>query len=470
MDRCESFQPENEPFRHHEQLQLQEDKVGGPLWFMNPTRARFTYLRGSETSSDTEGSAHAEGAALQGADSKRNASVSCIEYKWTSRNNRKGRHTLVLHESYDGQCPYATSRATTTPKSILSGIWRMFTIFIFSDVSYLLAVTFTAACVVLVANAVLTFLPYARPDVELPNDIAYVEASLSALGCIAFLVGSFWAFTEAVNANRKGCFGWRLEHVTYADARDAGMELGDIEVLVPDGSCNHHHDTRQVLYNQSESWVLQGTDEKGIDKTKHPHSSAEAVKAPWRWFPSGHELRTHMIYDIGFVTSCILLVSSFVYCSASIAALTTTAKTGIVARWIRIPQMVAAFGFAVSSALFGLETQSAWLRPELKALGWHLSLWNFIGSLGFLLTALFGFTQSMPEAQFWFGCCFLWGASCIFYSSTQDTNAKPGSLAFLIGSVLQWYESLGKDSILLCSYGYADAITDKYPVEIRKDR
>jgi hypothetical protein len=190
---------------------------------------------------------------------------------------------------------------------------------------------------------------------------------------------------------------------------DASIERGDIQVLVPDGTCNHHHDTHHVLSCQLKSWALQEIDEKGIDKIKYPASSAEAVKAPWRWCPSADELRTHMMYDIGFVTTCVLLSSSFVYCSASIAALATTGKTGMVARWIRIPQMVAAVGFTISSALFALETQSAWLQPESKALGWHLNVWNFVGRLGFVLTAIFGFAESLPDAGFWFGCNFLWG-------------------------------------------------------------
>ena len=413
MVRNKRFKPEIEPFRNDKSLKLEQDKVSGPLWFRNPTRAILTYIRRNETTSNAEGSTHPEGVA--GNDLQGDASAQSIHFKWTSRNARKGRHAIIIRDSSDGRCPYATPAPTNSLKSIRCGIWRMFTVFIPTDISYLLAITFAAASFVLVTNAVLTFLPHAKPDFHFPKYIMYVEAVLTTIGCFGYLLGSFWAFTEAVNANRKGCYGWKIERTGFGESMDASIERGDIEVLVPDGSCNHHHDTCQVLSGQSKSWLLQDLDGAGIDKTRHLTSSAETVKAPWRWFPAAHELRSHMIYDIGFMTSCVLLSSSFVYSTAAIAALATTATTGVVARYIRIPQMVAAVGFTVSSALFALETQSAWLRPEPKAIGWHLSVWNTIGSLGFLLTAIFGFAESLPEAEFWFGCNFLWGTQGVFH-------------------------------------------------------
>ena len=34
-----------------------------------------------------------------------------------------------------------------------------------------------------------------------------------------------------------------------------------------------------------------------------------------------------------------------------------------------------------------LETQVNWWKPAWKDLGWHISLWNTIGSVGFLVRA-----------------------------------------------------------------------------------
>ena len=117
MARNEQFRPEDEPFRTNEQLQLQPDEVNGPIWFMNPTRATFIYTGTYEAVSTAEGLHDVEDTHLQAQDSQRVESHSCIEYNWTSRDNRKGRHAVILRESYDGECPFQAPPPTNTPAS-----------------------------------------------------------------------------------------------------------------------------------------------------------------------------------------------------------------------------------------------------------------------------------------------------------------------------------------------------------------
>jgi hypothetical protein len=78
-----------------------------------------------------------------------------------------------------------------------------------------------------------------------------------------------------------------------------------------------------------------------------------------------------------------------------------------------------------------LETQPNWYTPALHILGWHVGLWNFIGAIGFTLSGIFLFPRHSSDMEFQASLATFWG-----------------SWAFLIGSVIQWYESL-----------------DKYPVE-----
>lgn len=166
-------------------------------------------------------------------------------------------HALIIHESDEKANPYATPPTTTGPRPILRGIWRMLTVFTIHDVSYLLAVTFSAACLILVVTAILSFLPYANSSFPSSTVLYRIEAVLSAFGATAFFVGSLFAFSEAVNVNRKGCFGWRLQRISNnleGLGGDDGTKGADITLLVPDGSCSHHHDSYKVVAGHPQSW------------------------------------------------------------------------------------------------------------------------------------------------------------------------------------------------------------------------
>lgn len=414
--RSEVFDTEYEPFRDDDDLQLQRDKVTGPFRFMNPTRALFSYTaertedhldsRGidleAKRSQDT-----GEGFDFHGAD---------VEYKWTSRNNRKGRHAIIIRESQERVNPYATPPATTGPRPMLKGIWRMLTVFTLHDVSYLLAVAFTLACVLLVINAILSFLPYVNHRVHNSDTLYRIQAILGALGCTLFFSGTLFAFAEAVNVNRRGCFGWKLVRVSHPanpHSTDSLAETAALTLLVPDGSCVHHHDSYKVVAGHPESWNQAVLDRRASSlRPEHRHLR---TKQPWIWLPSWQEVRTHLRYDFGFVTATMLVLSSAVYCAMAWAALATVCKTGEVAPWIRFPQLVAALGFVASCVLSMIETQPNWWQPSMGVVGWHANAFNVVGSVGFMLTAVFGYVERRAGwAEYQYGCAFLWGECSSF--------------------------------------------------------
>jgi hypothetical protein len=91
--------------------------------------------------------------------------------------------------------------------------------------------------------------------------------------------------------------------------------------------------------------------------------------------------------------------------------------------------VVGGSGFIVSGTLFMLETQTKWYIPAFKVLGWHIGFWNLVGGLGFTLCPAFGYdTQSWAQ-----------------YEASLSTFW--GSWAFLIGSLIQLYESLQKHPV-----------------------
>lgn len=77
-----------------------------------------------------------------------------------------------------------------------------------------------------------------------------------------------------------------------------------------------------------------------------------------------------------------------------------------------------------------LETQPTWYTPSPHLLGWHVGLWNLVGSIGWAIAASLGYCTSS-------GCKYQSKLTLIWAST-----------AFFIGSILQWYEAL-----------------DKYPIE-----
>jgi hypothetical protein len=56
------------------------------------------------------------------------------------------------------------------------------------------------------------------------------------------------------------------------------------------------------------------------------------------------------------------------------------------------PQLGAIF-FMISSYIQMVEIQGSWWKPKVASLGWHSAVWNLIGALGFLLSAIFGYFE-----------------------------------------------------------------------------
>jgi hypothetical protein len=165
----------------------------------------------------------------------------------------------------------------------------------------------------------------------------------------------------------------------------------------------------------------------------HPNSKDART---WTWFPTWHELATHYFKEIGFLACLFQLIGATIFWISGFTglpgindALSPTALDG--AYWS--VQVIGGSGFIISSILFMLETQQKWYLPAPRVLGWHIGFWNLVGALGFTLCGALGFCSGEEE----------------LYQSSLATFW--GSWAFLIGSTIQWYESL-----------------DKYPVEIEE--
>lgn len=228
---------------------------------------------------------------------------------------------------------------------------------------------------------------------------------------------------EAVNENRSDCFGWKFEEA---------LEEGEtaLQKIVPHTEgCTHHHSHRHNLVGNGRApgHVYDSQIQKSEKLPRRPEEART-----WVWWPSYRELQTHYIYDIGFLAcsaqmfgATVFWISGFTALPEIQRALSTTGLNG--AYWF--PQVLGGCGFIVSSLLFCLETQSRWWKPEPHLLGWWIGFWNLIGAVGFTMSGAFGYWVTR-KGTYQAGLSTFWG-----------------SWAFLLGSLVQWYESLVKHPV-----------------------
>lgn len=248
MMRNRSFHHSHEPFRSRHSLQLDDAHTTGPLPFLNPTRARVKHAPPVQFS--TAEKDHATPPSSGGAASPTRDALDApnIVLNWRSRDNRKGRHALLVEPSSFGSATYGAPKSTSTLHATWQGIKRMSTQYPYWDVSYLVAILFTLGSAVWIINAFFAYLPLAQPQTKFGTEILYGGGITAFIGATIFEIGSVLLMFEAVNENRTGCFGWALEKLVERDGENA------TKVIVrPDkNTCSHHHTNKRNLVGKGD--------------------------------------------------------------------------------------------------------------------------------------------------------------------------------------------------------------------------
>lgn len=363
----------HEPFHSNDQLVLLPEHVKGPLPILNPTRAKFDHI------------------AQNGS-----AKIPHFEFRWRSRDNRKGRHALAVEPlASDVQSPIKSSSV----RAIRQGVGRMVKQVPYWDISYLVAIIFTLGSCVWVVNAFFVWLPLVKPSTKFNDEITFGGGISAFIGATIFELGSILLMLEAINEDRAGCFGWAVESV-------------ETNVLLRVSSCRHHHANRGNLVSRG--------------------------AMSWQWWPSWTDLTHHYLHDFGFLAGTAQLCGASIFWISGFTALpgiNDHLPQNLLDGVYWVPQIVGGSGFIVSGTLYMLETQEKWYKPAFGILGWHIGFWNLIGAIGFTLSGALGPAFGSSRAEYEAALATFWG-----------------SWAFLVGSTIQWYESL-----------------DKHPVEILED-
>ncbi|KAK9769534.1 putative Integral membrane protein [Seiridium cardinale] len=386
--------------------------IAGPVPFLNPTKAYVDAgnRQPQPAAESANGDAKAESSGT--APGVKPVAAPGVYHLWRSRDNRKGRHAVVVPPGEgreDGHGVVSHPSGSDTLRGLLRGLQKMVVRYPIWDVSYDVATIFTLGSVVWVFNGFFVWLPVQDPPTEFSGEVDSGGGITAFIGATIFEIGSVLLMFEAVNENRTDCFGWALE--------EALESRGSVQLRPNPASCSHHHVEKRSFITRKDS-------------------SGDTTRS-WEWWPTAKELRTHYFREIGFLACFSQFIGATIFWIAGLTglppiydALSVPVANGIY--WL--PQVVGGSGFIISGWLFMLETQPNWYTPAFGTLGWHIGFWNLIGAFGFTICGALGFASENESAA---------------YASVLATFI--GSWAFLLGSVIQWYESL-----------------DKYPITVGK--
>ncbi len=326
VSRTQRLSSHRQPFAQTSKLALLHGRVSGALRFFNPTSAYFQLVvedHKRSTAHDIAVDEKGRPQAQSGED---------VLFRWRARDNRKGRHAIVVHHDAlhdDGRVRHMTPESSRTPRQVAKGISRLFTRFPYWDISYLVAIIFTLGSVVWVFNAFFVWLPLVRPDTEFPGEVKVAGGVTAFIGATTFEVGSVLLILEAINANRSGCFGWAVRRAIEQ------LPGGPLHISPDRDRCSHHHRRHAGLKVNSES-----DDPKPLEERQR-----------WVWAPTLADLREHHLRELGFLASLSQLFGATIFWISGFTALPGVIDLGnhsLANGVFWTPQVVGGIGFIIS--------------------------------------------------------------------------------------------------------------------------
>lgn len=382
------------------------------------------------------------------------ASAKELALLWRSRDSRKGRHSIAVPISRIPSRERRRWPAVVSPsKDVCKSLWKMLTTFPYWDMAFWSGWAYTVGSALFVIDGAFAWGPLRFPGSEFAGEAEYGVPLCFFFGALFYQIGAVMAYLEAIN---DGSFhGSAMRRLLEGHEEDQKRMLDDkihrfFGHLVP-----HPHKHKE---DEAAAERARAIDPEAGWKTREIHNlrpgsiyPADTGPAPrrggvdlggdeahtsaystWQWWPTWHALRTHHIFEIGYLACTIQLVGVTLYGVTGVVVLpgllsSLNAWQTNVAYWI--PQMVAAACFLTASIMFTLEAQDEWWRPAPHVLGWWIGAWSVVGSVGFELSAAFG-----PASANSTGAAY-----------QSSLSSMWGSAAYLTGSFLQWYEAMDKN-------------------------
>lgn len=320
----------------------------------------------------------------------------------------------------------------------------MFTVFPYWDVSWLIGVSFTVGCLLFVACGFFYWMPIAYPGTTFTHEKDIAGGLTAFIGATLFQIGAVLLLLESYNDRAETKFGGALE-TWFAEKFKTRLGSQPPKEIPANGDASSSPTYPGSPSDEGESSMpsppLPTEGNKEATAAAAQEKAAARAKSfsqrridenpfgerEWRWLPSWHDVKTHYIYEVGFLASFTMSLGATIFYICGILALpgihlTKVEKQGA----YYFPYLFGGVLFFLSSCLYILETQPNWYTPQPFKIGWHIGVFNMLGGLGWTLAASFGF------------CDPHW---CKYQSELTLIWA---SCAFSFGSALQWYESLDK--------------------------
>ncbi|CAE7009851.1 hypothetical protein P3342_003103 [Pyrenophora teres f. teres] len=354
-----------------------------------------------------------------------NGDATGTEWEWWSRENRKGRHILLLNHD---RAPSHAARTTYLIRALI----RIVTVIAWWDVSWWIGVLFSFGSMCSITSGVLQWLPIAYPSMKFVTDPSIVAGVVAFIRGIVFLVGGVLLVVEAVNANQSDCFGWALKEALNSDqeniklsSRDEEKDIGsDFQTWAttsgfqPDRRhCTHIYNPDRVKYEIMHT--------KNFKVEARP--TLESAQT-WKWWPTWQDVRVHYRREIGFNANLILFIGTAIFWVTNLLTL-----PGI---YQRLPQgvmyglyypsfLLGAISFLLSSILYILEVQRQWWKPAPHMVGWWVGMTNLVGSVGWIWSACLGYCDGnwcqyqSVLALVWAPAIYLVGSLLLVYEAVE---------------------------------------------------
>lgn len=295
-----------------------------------------------------------------------------------------------VHEAYE------VPRRADDPATFVDQLFRMFTIFPVRDMNWVVAIAFVVGSVVFTIGAFFQLSALLYPDDLFPLQLELGVPLCTAIGALMFLTAGVCAIIVALNADR-GEFEVRVRD-PEAGKKNAAAAYGGEKTV--DLEAAHVEDAGEKVYKPA----LLG------DKN-------------WMWWPSSWSREVKpVVSQLPFRLGLMQMLGGVVL-SISVAP----GFPGVLDPADPVTPMFVVFApltfgscfFILANFILMIQAQDHWYAPKIGTANWEAAFWSLLGSIGFMLTGAYLFLGD-PADSTWAN--FL------------------GSIAFLIGAVVQWYD------------------------------
>ncbi|KAJ3498378.1 hypothetical protein NLG97_g1169 [Lecanicillium saksenae] len=279
------------------------------------------------------------------------------------------------------------------------------------------------------------WLPIAYPETTFPHEEDVAGGILSFVGATLFQIGAFLLMLESWNDRAETKFGGAMEtffaeRFSFRRGALRGAEAKEKESSDGETASSTQPSSRlgdeESANPENGGGAVARTEQQAFGASRVGNTNPFGERE-WQWLPSWHDVKTHYIYEIGFLASATMSLGATIFYLCGILALPGI-HLSVQAKWgaYYLPYLVGGILFALASIFYILETQPNWYTPQPFKIGWHIGFFNLLGGIGWTLAASFGYC----------------GAHWCDYQS--ELSLIWASIAFTFGSALQWYESLDK--------------------------